>query len=85
MVPNVQLVTVHLELYEPYCTQNSLTVLRWISPDIHSILKLSFCGRVPWLYQYWPVGFMLFVVLCPGTPKGSTSSGSGFKASQPKS
>ena len=23
---------------------------------------------------------MLFVVLCPGTPKGSTSSGSGFKA-----
>ena len=25
---------------------------------------------------------MLFVVLCPGTPKGSTGSGSGFKASQ---
>ena len=25
---------------------------------------------------------MPFVVLCPGTPKGSTSSGSGFKASQ---
>ena len=25
---------------------------------------------------------MLFVVLCPGTPEGSTSSGSGFKASQ---
>ena len=22
-------------------------------------------GRVPWLYQYWPGGFMLFVVLCP--------------------
>ena len=21
------------------------------------------CGRVPWLYQYWPGGFMLFVVL----------------------
>ena len=42
----------------------------------------SFCGRVPWLYQYWPGGFMLFVVLCPGTPKGSTGSGSGFKASQ---
>ena len=41
-----------------------------------------FCGRVPWLYQYWPVGFMLFVVLCPGTPEGSTGSGSGFKASQ---
>ena len=27
---------------------------------------------------------MLFVVLCPGTPEGSTSSGSGFKASQQK-
>ena len=25
---------------------------------------------------------MLFVVLCPGTPKGLTGSGSGFKASQ---
>ena len=25
---------------------------------------------------------MLFVVLCPGIPKGSTGSGSGFKASQ---
>ena len=26
---------------------------------------------------------MIFVVLCPGTPKGSTGSGSGFKASHP--
>ena len=25
---------------------------------------------------------MLFVVLCPGTPEGSTGSGFGFKASQ---
>ena len=25
---------------------------------------------------------MLFVVLCPGTPEGSTGSGSGFKASK---
>ena len=25
---------------------------------------------------------MLFVDLCPGTPEGSTGSGSGFKASQ---
>ena len=25
---------------------------------------------------------MLFVVLCPGTPRGSTGSGSGFQASQ---
>ena len=41
------------------------------------------CGRVPWLYQYWPGGGgMLLVVLCPGTPEGSTGSDSGFKASQ---
>ena len=44
--------------------------------------KCSFCGRVPWLNQYWPGGFMVFVVLCPGTSEGSTGSGSGFKASQ---
>ena len=25
---------------------------------------------------------MLFMVLCPGTPEGSTGSGSGLKASQ---
>ena len=43
---------------------------------------LCFCGRVPWLYQYCPGGFMLCVVLCPGTPEGSTSSGPGFKPSQ---
>ena len=46
------------------------------------VTHINFCGRVPWLYQYWPGGFMLFVVLCPGTPEGSTGSGSGFKASQ---
>ena len=43
---------------------------------------MCFCGRVPWLYQYWPGWFMVFVVLCPGTPEGSTGRGSGFKASQ---
>ena len=36
------------------------------------------CGRVPWLYQYWPDGYG-FVV---GAPEGSTDSGSGLKASQ---
>ena len=41
-----------------------------------------FCGHVPWLNQYWPGGFMVFVVLCPGIPEGSTGCGSGFKASQ---
>ena len=41
-----------------------------------------FCSRVPWLYQYWPGGFMIFGVLCPGTTEGSTGKGSGFKASQ---
>ena len=44
-------------------------------------LGIIVCGRVPWLYQYSPGGFMLFVGLCPGTPGGSTCSGSGFKAS----
>ena len=43
---------------------------------------ICFCGRVPWLNQYWPGDFLVFVVLCPGTPEGSTGSGSGFKASQ---
>ena len=42
-------------------------------------LGIIVCGRVPWLYQYWPVpwlyqywlgGFMLLLVLCPGTPGG---------------
>ena len=32
--------------------------------------------------QYWPGEFMVFVVLCPGAPEGSTGSGSDFKASQ---
>ena len=31
--------------------------------------------------QYWPDGFKVFVVLCPGTPEGSTGSGSDFKVS----
>ena len=41
------------------------------------------CGHVPWLYQYWPGGFMvLWVFLCTGAPEGSTGSGSGFKVSE---
>ena len=46
---------------------------------VSSVNLRCFCGRVPWLYQYWPGGFMVFVVLCPGTPEGSTGSGSGLK------
>ena len=30
---------------------------------------LVVCGRVPWLYQYWPGGFMFTVVLCLELPK----------------
>ena len=52
------------------------------TPGLQGIVFVFVCGRVPWLYQYWPGGFMLFVVLCPGTPEGSTGSGSGFQASQ---
>ena len=44
--------------------------------------RLGELGIVPWLYQYWPSGFMILVVLCPGTGEGSTGSGSGFKAFQ---
>ena len=32
--------------------------------------------------HYWPGEFIVFVVLCPGAPEGSTGSRSGFKASQ---
>ena len=32
--------------------------------------------------QNWADEFMVFVVLCPGAPEGSTSSGSVYKASQ---
>ena len=32
-------------------------------------LGIIVCGPVPWLYQYWPGGFMLFVVLCPKTTR----------------
>ena len=53
----------------------------WEKPGSLVMLNIV-CGRVPWLYQYWPGGFMLFVVLCPGTSEGSTGSGSGLKASQ---
>ena len=64
-------------------SQNSLKShpTDWEKPGIENY-SLCFCGRVPVLYQYWPGGFMLFVVLCQGTPEGSTGRGSGFKASQ---
>ena len=55
-----------------------ITLTRMLTFAVNPI----FFGRVPWLYQYWPGGFMLCVVLCPGTPEGPTGSGSGFKASQ---
>ena len=29
--------------------------------------------------QYWPGGCMVLWFICPGTPEGSTCSGSGFK------
>ena len=45
-----------------------------------SFITFFVCDRVHWLYQYCSGRFMLFVVLCPGTPEGSTGSGSGFKA-----
>ena len=59
----------------------SITVRNPVGRSCHIKAHIIVCGRVPWLYQYWPGGFMLFVVLCPGTPEDSTGSGSGFKAS----
>ena len=44
--------------------------------------KIMFVAAFLDYNQYWPGGFMIFVVLCPGAPEGSTGSGSGFKASQ---
>ena len=53
---------------------------------IHYTTAVFVFGCVPWLYQNWPGGFMTFVVLCPGTPEGSTKAQlaviSGFKSSQ---
>ena len=61
----------------------SICTQEWTLVEYFKIPKfLIVCGHVPWLYQYWTGGFMLFVVLCPGTPEGSTGSSSGFKASQ---
>ena len=67
--------------FDPVMIMRSIGLLQIKFPTTASKC-IFFCGRVPWLYQYWPGGFMLFVVLCPGTPEGSTGSGSGFKASQ---
>ena len=38
---------------------------------------------IPWVVTSTGLGgFMLFVVLCPGTPEGLTGSGPGFKVYQ---
>ena len=70
---------------------------RLLADDSHEISYLIFfedwerCHNFFILFFLWPCslavpvlagGFMLFVVLCPGTPEGSTGSCSGFKASQ---
>ena len=52
-----------------------------ICPSVIRLYSIV-CGRVPCTSTGWVGGFMLFVVLCPGTPEGSTGSGTGFKASQ---
>ena len=67
---------------DPWFTRHRFTPYTTAASPFAFACKDIFCGRVPRLYQYWPGGFMLFVVLCPGTPEGSTGSGSGFKASQ---
>ena len=56
----------------------SLDRLREAGNQTNSFFVTVFLGY----YQYWPGGFMGLWFLCPGTPKSSTGSGSGFKASQ---
>ena len=65
---NIRTPAIHINNRPPYIVIN--------------ILDTCFFGRVPWLNQYWLGEFLVFVVLCPRTPEGSTGSGSGFKASQ---
>ena len=40
------------------------------NPTCDPCLQAVVFGRDPWLSQYWPGGIIVFVVLCPGTPKG---------------
>ena len=67
-------------LFYRFCALYFKSVISFVIARNH--LSNFVCGRVPWLNQYWPGGFAVFVVLCPGTHEGSTGSGSGFKASQ---
>ena len=36
--------------------------------DSETVFFLFIFYVAVFLYQYWPGGFMVFVVLCPGTP-----------------
>ena len=36
-------------------------------------------GRGPWLYQFWPGGFMVLWLYVQENPKGSTGIGCGLK------
>ena len=60
-------------------TRNEFMMLFLMLLQDNIFFSICFCGCVPWLYQYWPGGFMLFVVLCPGIPEGLTGSGSDLK------
>ena len=53
----------------------------WVLIEIQ--IRKNYClGPCSLAVPVLACGFMLFVVLCPGTPEGSTGIGSGFKASQ---
>ena len=59
-------------------TRGTLVYKAYATGDVILLFVAMFLGY----NQFWPGGFMLFVVLCPVEPEGSTGSGSGFKASQ---
>ena len=52
-----------------------MQIERWKSLTLFVAVSLGY-------NKYWPGGSMVFVVLCPAGPDGSTVTGSDFKASQ---
>ena len=65
------------------CTSNQicLRLLKEVPSRSGSVVEWS--TFFMWLFhgshQYWTIGFMFFVILCPGAPEVSTGSGSGLK------
>ena len=61
--------------------QNEIMIL-FCADSRHTLFYFFFVAVFLGYNQYWPGDFLVLYFLCPGTPKGSTGSDSGFKASQ---